>query len=123
MDNSYREFLIKTILFLDEASGNLFAQLLNLASHNEFPLLRENFESGEIFSFNIKMFEDSKDENVLKLVDLYKKIEKQRKSLIETNKISEQELDYYFASSDASFNDFNDDSEDDLFGDFPMFLN
>lgn len=123
MDNSYREFLIKTILFLDEATGNLFAQLLNLASHNEFPLLRENFESGEIFSFNIKMFEDSKDENVLKLVDLYKKIEKQRKSLIETNKISEQELDYYFASSDTSFNDFNDDSEDDLFGDFPMFLN
>lgn len=123
MDNSYREFLIKTILFLDEASGNLFAQLLNLASHNEFPLLRENFESGEIFSFNIKMFEDSKDENVLKLVDLYKKIEKQRKSLIETNKISEQELDYYFASSYTSFNDFNDDSEDDLFGDFPMFLN
>jgi len=122
MDDSYREFLIKTVLFLEEASGNLFAQILNLASHNEFPMLRENFESGEIFNFNIKMFENTKDVNVLKLIELYTKIENERLNIIEINKITEEELDHYFASSDVSINDYDDENED-LFGDFPLFLN
>lgn len=123
MDDSYREFLIKTVLFLEEASGNLFAQILNLASHNEFPMLRENFESGEIFNFNIKMFENTKDVNVLKLIELYTKIENERLNIIEINKITEEELDHYFASSDVSINDYDDDENEDLFGDFPLFLN
>lgn len=123
MDDSYREFLIKTVLFLEEASGNLFAQILNLASHNEFPMLRENFESGEIFNFNIKMFENTKDVNVLKLIELYTKIENERLNIIEINKITEEELDHYFASSHVAFNDYEDDENEDLFGDFPLFLN
>ncbi|RRJ90116.1 hypothetical protein EG240_09610 [Paenimyroides tangerinum] len=123
MDDSYREFLIKTVLFLEEASGNLFAQILNLASHNEFPMLRENFESGEIFNFNIRMFENTKDVNVLKLIELYTKIENERLNIIEINKITEEELDHYFASSDVSINDYDDDENEDLFGDFPLFLN
>ena len=122
MDDSYREFLIKTVLFLEEASGNLFAQILNLASHNEFPMLRENFESGEIFNFNIRMFENTKDVNVLKLIELYTKIENERLNIIEINKITEEELDHYFASSDVSINDYDDDENEDLFGDFPLFL-
>lgn len=120
MDDPYREFLIKTVLFLEEASGNLFAQILNLASHNEFPMLRENFESGEIFKFNIQMFEETKDMNVLKLIELYTKIENERYRIIEINRITEEEINNYFANSEASFDD-NDD--EDLFGDFPMFLN
>ena len=123
MDDSYREFLIKTVLFLEEASGNLFAQILNLASHNEFPMLRENFESGEIFNFNIRIFENTKDVNVLKLIELYTKIENERLNIIEINKITEEELDHYFASSDVSINDYDDDENEDLFGDFPLFLN
>lgn len=123
MDDSYREFLIKTVLFLEEASGNLFAQILNLASHNEFPMLRENFESGEIFNFNIRMFENTRDVNVLKLIELYTKIENERLNIIEINKITEEELDHYFASSDVSINDYDDDENEDLFGDFPLFLN
>lgn len=123
MDDSYREFLIKTVLFLEEASGNLFAQILNLASHNEFPMLRENFESGEIFNFNIRMFEDTKDMNVLKLIELYTKIENERFNIIEINRITDEEIDHYFASSDVTFDDENDEENEDLFGDFPLFLN
>ena len=123
MDESYRDFLMKTILFLEETSGNLFAQILNLASHSDFPMLRENFENGEIFNFNIMMFEDSKDQNVLKLIQLYKLIEEQRLTIIEKNKISEKDLDYYFSLSDIDMKSFDDDDETDLFGDLPLFLN
>jgi len=123
MDESYRDFLMKTILFLEETSGNLFAQILNLASHSDFPMLRENFENGEIFNFNIKMFEDSKDQNVLKLIQLYELIEEQRLTIIEKNKISEKDLDYYFSLSDIDMKSFDDDDETDLFGDLPLFLN
>lgn len=123
MNDSYREFLIKTVLFLEETSGNLFAQLLNLASHNDLPMLRENFEDGEVFNFNIEMFEDLKDENVLNLVKLYKKIENERIDIIKKNKITEDELDNFFMRSELLSDDFNDEADDELFGNFPMFLN
>lgn len=131
MDESYREFLMKTILFLEETSGNLFAQILNLASQNEFPNLKQDFESGYLTDFNISMFENSTDPNLIRLVEVYKKIEDEIEALIKKNKITEDELDFHFINDEMQFDDefddefdeFDEEADDELFGDFPMSLN
>lgn len=127
MDESYRDFLMKTILFLEETSGNLFAQILNLASQNEYPNLRQDFENGYILDFNISMFENSTDPNLIRLVEVYKKIEDEIEVLIKKNKITEDELDFHFINDEMQFDDEfdedDDEANDELFGDFPMSLN
>lgn len=122
MNKVYRNHLLKTLVFLEDSSGNLLAEILNISSLDDMPMLRENFDEGEIFEFNVDMFVDSKDLNILKLVNLYKIIENQRIDLMKENHISEEEMDSFYLMSEIEYDD-DDEDDPDLLNDMKIFLN
>lgn len=122
MNKVYRNHLLKTLVFLEDSSGNLLAEILNISSLDDMPMLRENFDKGEIFEFNVDMFFDSKDLNILKLVNLYKIIENQRIDLMKENHISEEEMDSFYLMSEIEYDD-DDEDDPDLLNDMKIFLN
>lgn len=123
MNKVYRNHLLKTLVFLEDSSGNLLAEILNISSLDDMPMLRENFDEGEIFEFNVDMFVDSKDLNILKLVNLYKIIENQRIDLMKENHISEEEMDSFYLMSEIEYDDDDDEDDPDLLNDMKIFLN
>lgn len=124
MNATYREFVIKTVLFLEDVNGNLFTKIMNLASNNEFPNLKEDFEATDNYYFDIRFFNKSKDSNLLRLLKLYSKVQKHKRKLIKSNKITTEELEHYFLCSEfgPSFSDAKDEDDEMLF-DFKTFLN
>lgn len=123
MDKDYRDCLIKTIAFLEDTSGNLLAEILNISSIEEMPLLRDSFEEGEIFEFNIEMFENSNDFNIIKLVSLYKNIENQRLILVALNDIKDQEIDAHYVNLENDFSEDTDEDDLDLLNNLNISLN
>lgn len=88
----YRNQLIQTIQVLQNVKGDIFSQILNLSMSGELNDFDKVFDIGEVYDFDIKHFEDSKDFNVVELLKAYKKIDKTISTLININVILDEEL-------------------------------
>jgi hypothetical protein len=88
----YRYQLIQTIQELQNIKGEIFSQILNLSMSGELNDFDKVFDIGEVYDFDIKHFEDSKDFNVVELLKAYKKIDKTISTLININVILDEEL-------------------------------
>jgi hypothetical protein len=92
--SQYRNYLIKTINNLDKSEQKTFSGLLNLADNGEYINILDAFEVGDIYKFKIKHFENSDDQNLQRLVYLYKEIATIKNQLINLNAIKVDELDF-----------------------------
>ena len=88
----YRNQLIQTIKELIKIREEIFSQILNLSMSGELIDYDKVFDIGEVYDFDIKHFEDSKDFNVVELLKAFKKIDKTISTLININVISDEEL-------------------------------
>ncbi len=91
---SYRQQLIESINELQNIREEIFSQILNLSMSGEMNDVDKVFDIGEVYDFDIKYFEDSKDVNVIELLKAFKKIEKTIGTLINLNVISDEELGF-----------------------------
>lgn len=97
---NYRDFLIKSINNLDKAEQETFTSLLNLADKGEYSNILDAFDNGDVYEFNIVHFEKSDDQNLQRLVHLYKEIATIKNQLINLNAIKEDELDFEIDDDD-----------------------
>lgn len=89
----YRTRLIQIVKTLEETDISLFTEALNIVMENELKESSDVFNEGEIFEFNINVLLTSKDVNVKKTADLILKVVELKESLINLNKITEEELE------------------------------
>lgn len=92
MEN-YRNRLIQIIKILEEADIALFDEAINIVMENELKEVTEVHEVGEIVNFNLNVLLSSKDINVQKVAELIQKIGELQESIINLNKITEEELE------------------------------
>lgn len=92
--SQYRNYLIETINNLDKAEQETFTGLLNLADNGELSHILDAFDVGDVYKFNIRHFEKSDDQNLQRLVYLYKEIATVKNQLINLNAIKENELNF-----------------------------
>lgn len=92
MEN-YRSRLIKIVKILEEIDISLFGEALNIVMENELDETNEVFEEGEVFEFNINVLLSSEDMNVIKVAEFILKIGELKESLINLNRITEEELE------------------------------
>jgi hypothetical protein len=92
MEN-YRTRLIQIVRILEETDIALFDEAINIVMENELKETTEIHEIGEIVQFNLNVLLSSDDINVQKVAELILKIGKLKESLINLNKITEEELD------------------------------
>ena len=88
----YRHQLIRTIQELQNIREEIFSKILNLSMSGELNDYDKFFDIGEVYDFDIKHFEDSKDFNVVELLKAYRKIDKTISTLRNINVISDEEL-------------------------------
>lgn len=88
----YRHQLIQTIQQLINIREEVFSQILNLSMSGEMTDVDKVFDIGEVYDFDIKHFEDSKDVNVIELLKAFKTVDKTIGTLININVISDEEL-------------------------------
>lgn len=91
---AYRNYLLETINSLEKTEQEIFTGILNLADNGELSQILSAFEVGEKYAFNIKHFEKSEDENVQRLVYIYKEVATIKNDLINLNAVEEDELDF-----------------------------
>jgi hypothetical protein len=91
---SYRKQLIESVNELQNIREEIFSQILNLSMLREMNDVDKAFDVGEVYDFDIKHFEDSKDVNVIELLKAFKSIEKAIGTLINLNVISDEELNF-----------------------------
>lgn len=92
MEN-YRKRLIQIVKKLEETDIALFDEAINIVMENELKEVSEVHEVGEIVNFNINVLLSSKDINVQKVAELIQKIGELQESIINLNKITEEELE------------------------------
>lgn len=92
--SQYRNHLIETNNSLDKAEHKTFTGLLNLADNGEYRHILEAFDVGDVYEFNIRHFEKSNDQNLQRLVYLYKEIAKIKNQLVNLNSIKGVELGF-----------------------------
>lgn len=92
MEN-YRKRLIQIVKILEETDISLFTEALNIVMENELKESSDVFNEGEIFEFNINVLLASKDVSVQKTAELILKVIEVKESLINLNKITEEELE------------------------------
>ncbi len=91
MVQNYRDTIIQALNRLNIAQTSLFPAMINVGMSNTFKDL--NFEMGDVIPFELESFEDSGDANLDIIIDLIKKMEVAKLSLMNLNSIKEDELD------------------------------
>lgn len=76
MENKYRKSLIETANYLIEVRHNLLGNALNVAMNNELKEIDSAFDEGDQYTFQLAHLENSDDNNLQKIVELIKSIEK-----------------------------------------------
>jgi hypothetical protein len=93
MNPKYREQILENINQLSEARNIIFFEIVNLAMKFEHSDIDNTFEEGDQYTFTLQQFENSKDVNVQKLVELCKKVEETVFTLMDLNGIDEDEVE------------------------------
>ena len=92
---TYREQIISVVNNLSEAREIIFGQIVSFGMKKEFPKIDEALDEGDTYSFELAHFEDAKDINLARLVELCKKVEATIFDLIDLNQIKDEELDLH----------------------------
>lgn len=92
MEN-YRNRLIQIVKILEETDIWLFDEAINIVMENELKETTEVHEIGDIVQFNLNVLLSSEDINVRKVAELIIKLGELKESLINLNKITEEELE------------------------------
>lgn len=87
-----RVLVIDVINSLITTRNQIFDQLVNIGFQTEFIDLKDTFQNGDVYTFELAHFEDSKDINLQKLVELCKSIEGTIYSMMNINGIDEDEV-------------------------------
>lgn len=87
-----RKQIIKSIENLIKARDIIFTEIVNLSMLGEMNHFESVFDIGDEYSFVLSHFEDVRDENVRKLVELCKKNEEIVFSIMNLNGINENEV-------------------------------
>lgn len=88
----YRNTVIQSLHLLEFFRDQIFTQIVNVASEGDMKEVLDVFEDGDYYTFDMDQFEDSKDVNVLKLIDLCHQIEKVYDSIQNINAVNSDEL-------------------------------
>jgi hypothetical protein len=89
----YRDKILLSYRALEKSHDALTDRIINLGMLGEYAEINDVFEPGDTFQFNMEMFRDSKDENLLLLFRLFDKLEETMNSLANINGITKEELD------------------------------
>ena len=90
MTTEYRNELIKTVNSLNESKEALLLRIVNIAMEGDFKDIADTFENGDVYEFNIEQFKNSNDFNLNNMVLLYKTIEENIDTIINTNKLEDE---------------------------------
>lgn len=93
-NKTYREQVIDSINSLIDARQTIFNQIVDFALSNEFNDINDAFDVGDTYSFSLIHFEDAKDINLVKLIEICESIEQTTFTLMNLNKIDEGELNF-----------------------------
>jgi len=88
----YRTSVIESLQLLENVRNQVFTQIVNIAANGEMKEVLDIFEDGDYYTFDIDQFEDSKDINVQKLLNLCKNIEVVYDSIQNVNAVGGEEL-------------------------------
>jgi hypothetical protein len=89
----YRETIIETLNKLEVAQTRLFTAMVNVGMKGTHIDIDTVFDLGEVYDFEIEMFEDSGDANLDIIVKLLKQMEAAKQSLMNLNAIDEDDID------------------------------
>ena len=92
MEQCYRKMLLNSVNYLIDVRQQLFAEIVNLAMKGEFSDIDDVIDLGYTYEFHLQHFKDSEDINVQKLVELILTLETTVDSLINLNRIEDDEL-------------------------------
>lgn len=91
MIQNYRETIIEALNRLNIAQTSMFTAMVNIGMAGTFKQL--DFEAGDVVPFEIESFENSGDANLDVIIDLIKKMELAKMSIMNLNGVNEDELD------------------------------
>ena len=89
----YRDTIVETLNTLEVAQTRLFTAMVNVGMTGTHIDIDTAFDLGEIYNFEIEMFEDSGDANLDLIIKLLKQMEVAKQSLMNLNAIDQDELD------------------------------
>jgi len=98
----YREFLIKSLIELEEARDNLNLIAFNLAMCGEWKEIDELFAEGDTLFTTYEDFRALADVNVKQLVAVIDGLSDAFESIRNTNVITRKEIDRFIADSNDS---------------------
>lgn len=91
-DTNYRESIIEAARLLGEMENRLFTAMVNTGMCGVHKEIHQSFEQGDVFDFEISMFEDTGDANLEQFVGLLKKVASCRAALKNLNGLEDDEL-------------------------------
>ena len=91
--NEYRQKILLSYLALVKAHDSLTDRIINVGMLGEYVEVNKTFVEGDTFRFNLEMFRDSKDQNLLMLFELFDKLEDTMNSIANINGFTEEELE------------------------------
>ncbi|MBD1429985.1 MULTISPECIES: hypothetical protein [Sphingobacterium] len=89
---AYRNRVIESLQLLGDIRNQLFTQIVNIASDGELKEIMDVFEEGDCYEFEMDQFENSKDINIVKLMQLCKDIELAFDSIQNVNAVGDEEI-------------------------------
>ena len=90
---NYRDTIVEALNNLQKAQTGMFTAMINVGMAGSLVDINTAFDLGEVFNFEIEMFEESGDANLDIIITLIKEMEAAKQSLMNLNAISEDELD------------------------------
>lgn len=88
----YREKLVLTYNYLLTVHEELLTRTINIAMSGDLENINSCFKAGDTFKFDKEMFRDSKDQNVIGMIDFHNDLETFMNSFANINGLSEEEL-------------------------------
>lgn len=89
----YREKLVLTYNYLLDVHEELLTRTINVVMTEELEDINRTFKAGDTFKFDKEMFRDSKDQNVIRLINFHDDLETFMNSFANINGLTEEELD------------------------------
>lgn len=88
----YRTSVIESLQLLESVRDQVLTQIVNISANGEMKEVLDIFEEGDYYTFDMDQFEDSKDINIQKLLNLCKSIEVVYDCIQNVNAVRREEL-------------------------------
>lgn len=103
--DNYKGELIKAVYSLEYAQDIIFERIVNIVMEFEMQDIHMAFDVGDTVSFELSHFKDSKDPNVLALIEQYLNLEDAIDTMKNVNAITQADIDYFWEHNDMD--DYN----------------